>query len=529
MSIITTKFRLYAIFSLLIGLMVFLIILGIASARLINERINVIVLEHNKKTELLTTMLGSARERTVILHEYLLIDDPFVRDEQMLKLDVYGAKFANARLQLVQMELEPTEKQVLDNQGRFTGLAIPLQRAVISLAAENKMQEAQKILIEQAVPAQDAVLTELDKLITLVSKSSLEASKVANASVQETKFIMILIGGFAILLSIVLAGFITKKICRVQEDLFQEKEKAITTLSSIGDGVITTNHLEIIEAINHSAEHILGISSTTAVGKPVNDILKLYDEDSLKPIKNPISLCLSQNKTSEAIQDPVLKRHDEYIPIESHASPIRTGNGNIIGAVLVFRDVTKSRAYAREIEYQATHDPLTGLINRREFDNHLGKVLERMAEPEARHVLMFLDLDKFKQINDALGHAAGDKLLQQLTRLMGKSLRQRDFLSRRGGDEFAVLLENCDAEKGNQIAEKLLDTVNNYSLQWEGEEYKVGVSIGLTMLSADDKSVDAVLDRADIACYQAKHKGRNRIEIYTSEIEITNAQPAYSS
>jgi len=515
----TSKLRLYLAFLLIITLMILMIILGITGGRLINDRISTIVLEHNKKTELVTNMLSAARQRTIILQGFLLIEDPFERDEKTLIFDSFGAKFATARTSLLDMDLSEREKQVLDAQGQLTGIAVPLQREVVALAAADRLAEARRILLEETVPAQDAVLEKLDELIELVNTASLEVMESANQSVGETRNNLVLLGGLAILISLFLALFVTRKIMQTESDLNTEKEKAITTLSSIGDGVIVTNQYQKIESINHVAEHILGMTPRQVTGRFISDVFKVLHEDTLQPITDPVSLALTNNQTSETREPPVLKISDDnFVPIESHASPIHSAAGNTIGAVLVFRDVTQSRAYAKEIEYQATHDSLTGLYNRSEFDRHLKVVHERLKKQASNNVLMFIDLDHFKKVNDTAGHAAGDAMLRQLSQLMKETFRQRDYLSRRGGDEFAVLLEHCDTETAANIAEKLLEKIEQFTLEWNQITCRVGASIGLTRMR-DDESVDMILQHADVACYAAKNRGRGRIETYSPTME----------
>jgi diguanylate cyclase (GGDEF)-like protein/PAS domain S-box-containing protein len=516
----TSKFRLYLAFMLIITLMIVMVGLGIAGARIINERISTIVLEYNKKTELVSTMLASARQRTIILHEFLLIEDPFERDEQTLIIDALGAKFATARSRLLAMSLSEEEKNILDKQGELSGIAVRLQREIVSLAADEKMAEAQLLLVKKTVPAQDAVLQQLDSLISLVNKASQDSMTFANQTAEETRNNMTLLGGIAILISTVLAYFVTNRIIQTESKLHTEKEKAITTLSSIGDGVIVTDHHKMIESINHVAEHILGMASANVTGKFISEVFQVHHEDTMLPIIDPVTLALGRNKTSETDDPPVLKISDgSYVPIESHASPIHSGKGDLIGSVLVFRDVTQSRVYAKEIEYQATHDSLTGLYNRSEFDRHLQKVHERLKKHPSENVLMFIDLDHFKKVNDTAGHAAGDEMLRRLSRLMHDTFRQRDYISRRGGDEFAVLMENCDLATAGKTANNLLQNIKQYSLEWNQLKCQVGASIGLTQINSDDESIDTVLHHADVACYVAKHGGRGRIEIYSEEMD----------
>ena len=515
----TSKFRLYLAFVLIITLMIVIVSLGINGARNINQQISVIVLENNKKAELLTAMLSSARQRTIILHGFLLIEDPFERDEKTLEVDSWGAKFASARNEFKKMHLSEQELSILNEQGRLSNIAVPLQRRVVELAAAENMSAAQQLLVEETVPAQNAVLEQLDLLIKLAYKDSLQSMSIANQSAQNTRDTLFLLGGLAVLLSTIVAYFFTNKIVQTECDLHDEKEKALTTLSSIGDGVITTDENKVIESVNSNAAYILGKSADELQGRPLDEVFRLYAETNKQPIKDPVTLAMEIGHTSQTEYSPLLKINNDYIPIESHASPIRTKRNKIAGSVLVFRDVSQARAYAREIEHQATHDWLTGLYNRSAFDRHLKRTFLRLKNKPSEHVLMFIDLDHFKQVNDTAGHAAGDELLRKLSGMMKEIFRQRDYVSRRGGDEFAVLLEHCDIDTAQKIAEKLLERIMKYTLTWEEHECRVGASIGLTTMDQQNQSVDQLLQRADTACYAAKNSGRGKMKVYSEDME----------
>jgi len=197
--------------------------------------------------------------------------------------------------------------------------------------------------------------------------------------------------------------------------------------------------------------------------------------------------------------------------------PIFDNHGGFQGYRGVGRDVTKERHIAQLMNHQAKHDALTGLVNRREFMHRLENALAHSKQDGASYILCYLDLDQFKIVNDTVGHAAGDALLKELSGILCSRLRTRDTLSRVGGDEFAILLENCQLDAGIQIAESLLAVLADFGFQWEGREFRVGASIGVVSISAETETAVQVLTQADLACYTAKDLGRNRIYIYNPE------------
>ena len=183
---------------------------------------------------------------------------------------------------------------------------------------------------------------------------------------------------------------------------------------------------------------------------------------------------------------------------------------------MVFHDVTAERKLTQQLSYQATHDALTGLVNRQEFERRLSRVLQSAREDHTEHALMFLDLDHFKQVNDTSGHAAGDELLRRIAVLFKHAIRQRDTLARLGGDEFGLLLERCTMQQAESIAKELLQHINTFVLDWSGVPHKVGLSIGMVVINQDTVSLSMVLSAADAACYESKRNGRNRYSVYAS-------------
>ncbi|MBT8097102.1 MAG: diguanylate cyclase, partial [Woeseia sp.] len=241
-----------------------------------------------------------------------------------------------------------------------------------------------------------------------------------------------------------------------EEALFREKESAQITLRSIGDGVITTNEENIVEYINPVAEELTGWKVDDANGRPVDEVFRGFHEETCEPLENPLAVSMRRNRPIKSVRPTLLIRRDgNELYIESTASPIRNDRGKATGGVLVFHDVSESRELNRRLSYHASHDILTGLVNRREFENRLERALKSARARETSYALCYLDLDQFKIVNDSCGHSAGDQLLGQLGALLKSKIRWRDTLARLGGDEFGVLLESCSLEEAMQTAEVL--------------------------------------------------------------------------
>ena len=304
---------------------------------------------------------------------------------------------------------------------------------------------------------------------------------------------------------------------RVERDLFEAKERAQVTLHCIGDAVITTDTQGIVDYLNPVAEALTGWSIDAARGQPLTAVFQIVEEQSRKPAVDPMAQCLRTGTKTQLAQHTVLMAlSGQEHAIEDSAAPIYGREGELLGVVLVFRDVTEARRMTREIAHQATHDPLTGLVNRREFQRRLDHALASAKEYGLQHALCYLDLDQFKLVNDTAGHTAGDKLLTELAHLLSRRIRVRDTLARLGGDEFSVLLENCRLDKAFAIAETLVQAVRDFRFRWEHRVFDIGVSVGLVPITGEAESATQLLSHADVACYIAKDLGRNRIHVHES-------------
>ena len=300
-----------------------------------------------------------------------------------------------------------------------------------------------------------------------------------------------------------------------EEALFREKESAQITLQSIGDGVITTDAQCNVEYINPVAEELTGWKVDDGSGRGIDEIFRGFHEETCEPLENPMAVAIRRNRAIKSVRPTLLIRKDgNELYVESTASPIRDGKGQVTGGVLVFHDVSESRELNRRLSYHASHDILTGLVNRREFENRLERALKSAKAREASYAVCYLDLDQFKIVNDSCGHSAGDALLGQLGALLKSKIRWRDTLARLGGDEFGVLLESCSLDEAMQTAESLRMAISEYRFMWEERSFRLGVSIGVVPITADNDDVAGLLSAADSACAAAKEAGRNRIHSF---------------
>jgi diguanylate cyclase (GGDEF)-like protein len=343
---------------------------------------------------------------------------------------------------------------------------------------------------------------------------------------REVARILIGVNFVAAIVLILLGALGTRKLVRqrqrVEEALSDIQARAQFTLAAIGDAVITVNEQGRIQYMNAAAERLIGKSIDAGLLKPLGALFQLIDTDAAGEAQggenSPAKTILSGKIVSEISGSWMLQRvaDNKRVAVSVVATPIYRQK-TVTGAVLVFRDMTRERRYMADLSWHARHDVLTGLYNRREFDHRLTQALERQKDLGGRHALLYLDLDQFKVVNDTCGHTLGDQLLCKVTSRLQGCLRESDTLARLGGDEFGVLLENCPPEPAEQIAEKLLQAVADLNFTANGRTFVIGASIGLVNMQPAQYGPAEALQAADMACYLAKEKGRNRVQVYSQD------------
>ncbi len=307
------------------------------------------------------------------------------------------------------------------------------------------------------------------------------------------------------------------------EALRKENERLETTLDSIGDAVIAVNNFGRIDFMNAVAQQITGWPFSQARYSRLSDVFVIRDEPDGPRIDDPVAHFVTEGsaRQSRHLQAELDARDGRRYLITYNVAPIYNHAGEVSGHVLIFIDVTEKVRMQRELEYQARHDTLTGMFNRREFETQLVELARRAQQLGERHVLMYLDLDQFKLVNDTGGHNAGDHLLRSIAQRLRGALRSTDVLARLGGDEFGVLLRNCSIDQGKLVGKNLLRAVREHAFVWGERSFEVGVSIGMVPVVHGCGSVETLLTQADIACFAAKSLGRNRLRIYQdSDAEI---------
>lgn len=297
--------------------------------------------------------------------------------------------------------------------------------------------------------------------------------------------------------------------------LFEERDRAFVTLSSIADGVIRTDARGAIDYLNPVAQRLTGWSMAESYGQPASEIYQVVDEETGKKVLDPVQHCLNEQREVVFLGQRLLIRRDGgRFPIHDSAAPIRDRYGRLTGAILVFRDLSQMRQVEQEMQHLASHDPLTGLVNRREFEMLVRETFATGRGESPQHALCHLDLDAFKLINDTCGHTAGDQLIRQIAGVLKQKIRLQDLLARLGGDEFAILFRECSAAEAQQRAQEICDDIHRFRFHWHGRTFSPRVSAGLVPITSETSEPETLLGAADAACFMAKEAGGGRIHVF---------------
>lgn len=312
-----------------------------------------------------------------------------------------------------------------------------------------------------------------------------------------------------------------------EQFLSREKERAEITLYSISDAVITTTRSGHVDFMNRAAEELSGFNASSMYGQKVSAAFKLYFDDGMTPLTLPVNAAAHSNTSVLLVPlngtSVLIHQDNKKLNVKYNVAPILDRKGIVMGSVIILHDITDTLALTEKLSFQATHDSLSGLINRAEFDLRMHLLLNQLQSSDSvdKHALLYMDLDQFKIVNDSCGHMAGDELLRQISERLQQRLSDSGIIARLGGDEFGVLIENSNRKTAQDIADGLRKEVESFRFQWKDKTFSLGISIGIVMMDKNSESPDILLSMADRACYSAKDGGRNKICMYQpNDIEM---------
>lgn len=543
-------------FAAVIGLLSLITLNGLIGMGSTQRQLDQLVSANSEKLRQITIMRRANRERVIGLQRMLLLEDSSDVDAEAISSRGHVNHFIQARSRLQELSGSQAERDALDLIRARSAAAAPLNDRIRELVADGKLVEARRLMLDELVAAQDALYHGFESLAAIYEKQAALTAQRAHDEFASAQRRTLWVYALAVLVSLFVAVHVVRCIGRTElalrwqsrelesevrssaeelraenqvrehaEELArQEQERLQVTLASIGDGVLTVSPTGCVDYLNPAAEAITGWSAEEAMGLELSSVLTARDADSALP-RDLFRQASKSGTADAAIRNELrIERPDgEQVDVEATVARITNadvGAGALQGLVVVLRDVTETRALARRLAHQATHDALTGLVNRREFERRVEAALSQARLAGEPALLAFLDLDQFKVVNDSCGHVGGDRLLKELSDKLSHKLRPDDTLARLGGDEFGLLLVNCNLANGLAIAEKIRASVEDYRLLHDGKVFSVGTSIGVVELKPDCGSLTEALSMADAACYLAKDRGRNCVQVYTEGDDV---------
>ena len=499
-------------FGALLVLIVVITLLGIWRIYAINRHVEALVQEQHVQSGMLTVLLTASQQRQQAMHQLFNAGAGAERTAAYRQYQAMVEPLFTTLARLDEMDMTSAERTAVKTAHDAAIHAHEVRDRVVELLMHDEAAGATDLLLRQGFAAQDDFQLALNRVIDSKRAATLAAIARAGESMRDALFVVAIVGILLLVAGVWIALLVTRRIEGSENALHREKELAEITLHSIGGGVITVDGEGHVDYMNPVAERYTGWTGAAAKGKPLDDVYQVVDEKTGRLIPHP-------GGHEVGARDPqdmtvrLLGRSGNSCAIRDSSAPIHNREGRVVGWVVVFNDASQIEAMAQQLTWQASHDALTGLVNRREFERRLAVLIEAARGESKQHALMYMDLDNFKAVNDSCGHAAGDELLRQLTTVMQARMRGSDTLARLGGDEFGVLLESCPLDQAVRIANGLREAVRDFRFVWQDRTFGIGASAGLMAIDGTD-SVNSVLASADASCYEAKSKGRDRVQVF---------------
>jgi diguanylate cyclase (GGDEF)-like protein len=472
------------------------------------NRMQEVIQTNDYHLNLVARMHAATRERIITLYKMTLEEDPFLRDELFTTFNQMGTKYIITRNELMSAETNEDLRALLREQDKVTQPLGSMNKLIADMAIEGRIDEARKILIEQAAPLQEEMFLFFRDMNNSIAKIDQQTVDEVKSYRKWSEKIVII---STILIIVFILRIAIKSITRevyAENQLRLEKRKSDVTLKSIPDGVLLCDIDGLIIDMNPIAADILGIDIKRHKHGKFTSLLAELMHKSESEFHYPAS--------GEVCNITIEKDNDTLTEIEYSASDIMLDRQQV-GKIVILRDVTEINNLTRLLSHQAGHDALTGVHNRREFERLLDETLNiSRRQSDIDNWLCYIDLDKFKDINDTHGHKAGDQVLITVSECIKECVRATDYIARIGGDEFTVILRHCGNDEARMTTERILSTISSTKLTWEGKQIGISVSIGLVEITDKDHDQSELTSKADHAMYEAKRRGRNRLYVHAA-------------
>lgn len=509
----------------------------------ITRDIDIVSTEYGQKIAVSDSFRSHVQEHINTLQNFAYMSEPFDFEELANKHNDLGAEEEAMLQMLVGSGVVPEyEKDLISEIEENIKGSYQIERRLISQIKASELESARTIMLTEWMPAQIAVLDSIVNLNKFYSETMSDGASEgiqSYASVLRTQKPLL----FAILmLGLVIASYVLLRNAqaeavitadredlqrRVKEhmvELNEQKEQLTVTFQSIADAVVTTDIYGSIKYLNPAAEELTGWSMGDAIGRNLAEIIKIKSElASSDEILSDEAGMATRGAKLHKRKSHMQRRDGTERFIEESIAEMHDEAGSLTGYVVVVRDVSERLEMEKELSKQATQDELTQLPNRPEFKYQLDDVLSAIERGDRHHLLCFLDLDRFKTVNDTSGHTAGDEILRQVAQLLASTVRERDTVARLGGDEFAFILRNCELKNGRKVMQSLVSKIEQNRFSFGDEVFALGASIGMVEL-LPGMDAETALTQADTACYLAKESGGKSVRIYRADSEEMSLQ-----
>lgn len=490
-------------FGVMILLLIGVAVIGVSHVRKLSNQLTAIVVERNLKAELASTMKGlhDARYQAILLAAE--VNDPFERDEQSMRFSGMARDFIVARDRFLALPLDAEELQAWTEVRKLLPEVETIAQEVFELILNHRQDAAMQRLQAELKPRQQGMMQQWDALVAMQRGKNTHAVTEANEASEQARQLVMALSGAALLVAISVAVFVIRLSRRLEKELFEERERALITLRSIGDAVLRFDQDGRICFMNPVAELMLGMRVQESKPVAAQEALRLFDRDSRSGLTETMlgdvlkggGYALPGNAT-------LLSGHGIEYEVEGKCSPIHAPDGATCGGVLVMSDVSEAREMQRKLLWHSDHDALTGLANRHAFEDRLAQSLGSKRAAQLPMSMLLINLEELQKVSETAGHTGTDELLRQLAQLMNSRVRDTDLLARLSNEQFGVLLHSCPDEMAQRIARQISASVSHYRFIWNDLHYQVGIHIGVVHLSHQNQ------DEAMIAAHKALQKAR---------------------
>lgn len=529
-----TKILLLVGFAIVISILLIIASVGLRSMSLLSDKLTQTVQENNVRSQLGYEMRHSSRERTMILHQMARTQDPFVRDELFIKFRQQGENFLSARDKIIELGLDNERQQILELQRKRSSDAGPLQYQVINLLNEDRIEEAANILFDQVIPAQNLAIESIDAFIALQQQISSRSLAQTSEEFDDSLRLIIILTLSGVLIGALVSGLVLLRTNYILQALYNSELREKVIRENIVDAVVTFDRHGIIRSCNKAIKDIFGYEPDELVGEEIVRLISVLD---ITYSSKDIAVSRLANVMKQTRQVTGIHKNGDEISLHIGISKVIINDKPVYIAVMSdmtdqinaeeslrkLNEELESRVEARtselleaneKLKYLASHDMVTKLPNRALLNEHLNHILASADRLNHKVALLFMDIDGFKQINDAYGHEVGDFLLKEIGSRISDTLRQSDLVSRIGGDEFIVVLDDVSSDSPlESIAHKLIDVISK-PFNIKNHVCKIGVSIGISIYPQDGIDIETLISRADQAMYKIKSTGKNNLYFY---------------